>query len=466
MDPQNNLKQLQDLFNQAKDILIITRPQPSVDGICASLGLYHALSSKTDMQGKKKRVVVASSGRGGSQYAQLPGFDKIVSELGLRDLVIGINGYTEGAIENVNWYVDRGRLNVVFKSNPVVPMQFDLKNLDPFYAGANFDVVVVVDANNPADLGNAYRQDPGMFSELPVVNISNNQANTRFGRVNIVDPNVPSISELAYQLTQILQIMANPDTATLFLTGIKDATNNLQNKGQQTDPIVSQLGAVGARQLDLESVRADGAKPPLPVTTQPPVMPQQGGVGAYPPQGAMPVGQYPYPPQGYGQMPPQAPYYPPYPQQAPPPNGMYPNTYQPNPYQNQPYQYPPTGVPVPPPYYPPQEGNTQSPLVEQPIHVQNPGYDIVQDVPSFAHDQTQSDSYIPTVEPTSYQHVAPSLDMPNVNDYYAGMSPTYPQTPQQPTPPVPQHIEEQKEQKNAPDFTQPPQGFIPGEKRG
>jgi hypothetical protein len=463
MDPQNNLKQLQDLFNQAKDILIIMKPQPSLDALSASLALYHALSSKMDMQGKKKRVVIAASNRGGSQYSQLPGSDKIVSELGLRDLVIGINGYTEGAIESVNWYVDRGRLNVVFKSNPVVPMQFDLKNLDPFYAGANFDVVVVVDANAATDLGNAYRQDPGMYSELPVVNISNNQANTRFGRVNIVDPSVPSLSELAYQLTQILQIVPNPDTATLFSLGVRDATNNLQNKGQQTDAIMNQLNAMGARQLDLDSIRAEGSKPPLPVSQNPQPVQAQGMPG-YPPQG-MPPGQFPYPnPQQYPPMMPQNPYYPQYPQQPP----MYPGApgmLPPNQF-NQQYQYPPAAYPPAAPVYQPQ------PAYDPNIGQQNMSNEYISEVPSIAHDQMQSDTYIPTSEPTHFEHVEPALDMQNIPDaqytnaYVNPMQEYYAPQNQNPTPVMPQHIEEQKEQKNAPDFTQPPQGFIPGEKRG
>ncbi len=460
MEPQNNLKQLQDLFSQAKDILIITKEQPTIDGLCACLALKSAFSQKMDMQGKKKNVTLAISNRNGSQYSLLPGADQIVSELGLRDLVIGVNGFVEGSIENVNWYVDKGRLNVVFKSNPAVPMFFDLKNLDPFYAGANFDVVFVIDALSPSELGNAYKQDPGMYSELPVINVSNNGANTRFGRVNVVDPTVSSVCELAFQLGQITQANVMGDVATLFLTGIADATNNFSQKGSQTDMIVNQLTSFGGRQLDLEAIRNQASLPPLPVYKNPPPAVPGGVPPAMPnpPYGQYPNGQFmPY-------MPPS-----PYPQYPVSPMGYYPS----------PYPVPPQGYIPPYPPTPPYSvedsfASTPQPVVD-PGAVYNASPQMEQDfnesVPSIEHDMTQDDAYIPTGEPASFSHVEPSLYMPGIPqqpDIYAeqqdfnwtDQSQQYPQQPGQDAP-----LEERKESQKPPDFNAPPSGFIPGERK-
>jgi len=456
MDPQQQqLKQLQDLFNNANDILIITREQPSIDGLSASLGLYSALSGQRNLQGKEKRVIVATAGRQGTQYSLLPGSDKIVSELGLRDLVIGVNGYVDNSIENVNWYVDKGRLNVVFKSNPVVPMQFDLKNLDPFFAGANFDVVIVVDTATPADLGNAYRQDPGMYSELPVVNISINPQNTRFGRVNIVDSNIPSVSELAFQLTQILRCPLNSDAATLFMAGISEATQNFQNKGQQTDSIVQQLQQHGSRQLDMDALRNQSASAPLPSVQAAPAVIQQAGVpptGAYPntygvqapyqgmpqygyPQqpGMMPPGYYPQfmPPQGYPVSPQQAQY----------------------PYQPQiPQQYPQQQQYLQPDQTQNNSDNTYSNIQDY--------YPQVEQVPSVQHDVTQQSAYIPTSDIQGYSHVEPSIHTPQNPPAYVYQQQDYAQ------PVAPDQIDEKNDQVTAPDFKAPPKIFDgPGERR-
>lgn len=461
MDQQNNLKQLQDLFNNAKDILIITREVPTIDGLSASLALYQLLSNVRDLQGKNKRVVLAVSSRNGSQYSLLPGHDKIVSELGLRDFVIGVNGYVDGAIEGVNWYVDKGRLNVVFKSNPHVPMQFDLKNLDPFYAGANFDVVVVVDVSTPTDLGNAYRQDPGMYSELPVVNISKDVQNSRFGRVNIVDPQVGAVSELCYQLTQILRLPLTSDTAGLFTLGIKDGTNNLQNKGQQSDVIISQLQQYNPRHFELEAVRAQGLNAPLPVHKTPPTAVPQAGYNQMPQINPyMAPMQYPYPPQtGYpqpgAQFMPQ--YYPPYPTQMP---------------QSGPYAYPqyqPQAPVVQNNQYQEQLPSSTDPVLkENQEQVQNyeeaavdqSAYQVDQamqeyDVPSIQHDYAHQDAYIPTSEIDGSDHVEPSLSMPYVQ-HSVTQNEDYLQAAQANPDP---NIEEKKEQYKAPDWSAPPKIF-------
>jgi hypothetical protein len=442
MDQQNNLKQLQDLVTNAGEILVITKEQPSIDGLAACLSIFHAFSGQRTLQGKQKRVTVAVAGRQGSQYSLMPGADKIVSELGLRDLVIGINGYTENSIESVNWYVDQGRLNVVFKSNPAVPMQFDLKNLDPFYAGANFDVVFVIDAIAPTDLGNAYRQDPGMFAELPVINISNKQNNTRFGRVNIVDPNVASNSELVFQLLQILRAPVGGDVGSLLLLGIQDATNKLQNKGPQTEGIVNQLYGMVSQQIDLDSVRSQATNQPLPLFANPPAMPGYAYQGGQMPQYGQPTQ---YPPQN------------PYQQQQYPQQTQY--GYSPNPAQ---------GGYMPQQQYPSQayQGYMPQQPAYQPAQMVQPG-NFIEEVPSIQHDASQYQSYIPTSEAMGYEHVDPSLatpatvqGVPNYEEYAESIpEETQEESPQPANPNVAATVGEAKLDKNEKDQFAAPKIF-------
>ena len=443
MDQQQQLRQLQELFTNANDILIITREQPTIDGLTASLGLYATLLGLRTLQGKEKRVVLSVAGRQGSQYTLLPFADKIVSELGLRDLVIGVNGYVENSIESVNWYVEKDRLNVVFKANPSAPMQFDLKNLDPFYAGANFDVVVVIDTVAPSDLGNAYKQDPGMYSELPVVNISTHANNTRFGKINIVDSSAPSVCELAFQLTQILRYSVGSDAATLFLTGIADATQNFQTKGAQTDEIISQLHSHNARSLDLNAIRQQGVSQPI-VASVPDMPQQQPSSPDLNPYGSQYQGspvQYPYPNPNmqYGNVP-QYPgyppgYYPPFPPQYP--GYQYPQPMQ-GQYQQQPNMYQSSASPVA--HVVPQE---------YPVDPSAASFD----VPSIEHDATQQGSYIPTSDVTGYSHVEPSVYMPQTQFEVPGSSSqVYSPEVLEPTPVT-------NDQSKVPDFSQAPKFF-------
>lgn len=374
---QQYVQDLEKLFHASKDVLITTKASPRVDGLCAVLALGKAFESMplTSLTGpgQQRKVVKAVSGRQGTQYSMLPSSDTIVSELGLRDFVIGLPGYIDKAVESVSWYVDQGRLHVVLKSNPAVPMQFDPKLFDPFYAGANFDVVCVVDADTPADLGNLYRQDPGMFTELPVVNISNSPANTRFGRVNVVDTNVSSTSELVYEMLSALHVHFDGDTAALLLCGIEDGTEFMTQKvTPRTQEIVDQLKSLVTVPFDARTVRSQAQAQPLPIHPQ----------GVLPPVGApgMPTSMPGMPPYGMPGMPPGAV---PYPYGMPPmgtpgmpgtmPYGM-PTMYgqqgaaMPNPYS----QYPAmAGAAVPGQTYGPQAPG-QQPTAQPPSAPQTP----------------------------------------------------------------------------------------------
>lgn len=361
---QNYVADLERLFHASKDVLITTRANPRLDGLCAMLALSRAFGlmplTTLSAPGQTRKTVLAVSGRQGSQYTALPGSEHIVSELGLRDFVIGLPGYVDKAVDSVSWYVDQGRLHVVLKSNPAVPMQFDPKLFDPFYAGANFDVVCVIDADTPADLGGLYRQDPGMFTELPVVNISHSAQNTRFGRVNVVEQNVSSASELVYELLLSLQVNLDAETAALLLCGIEDGSESFQRASARTQEIAQELRNIARPALDLAFVRSQAANQPL--ATHPQGVQPLPGQAAAMPQGYPGVPypqQYPQPmyPQYPGQMPPQ---YGGYPQQPvsgygympQPPGAAYPNPYQgpqptmqPMPQASFPSYHAPVGVP-------------------------------------------------------------------------------------------------------------------------
>lgn len=381
---QNYVADLERLFHASKDVLITTRANPRVDGLCAMLALGKAFGTMPlttlSAPGQTRKTVSAVSGRQGSQFSSLPGSEHIVSELGLRDFVIGLPGYVDKGVESVSWYVDQGRLHVVLKSNPAVPMQFDPKLFDPFYAGSNFDVVCVIDVDNPADLGALYRQDPGMFTELPVVNISTTPGNTRFGRINVVEQQVSSVSELMYELLAALHINLDYETAALLLCGIEDGSEFMQKATPRTIEVVQELKKIVHTPFDTHAVRGQINNQPLPVHPQgvqplPNQVPPQGynmppAYGQqYPPQAVAPYPQYQppmppqfqgYPPIGYPGYPPQGGYAQPQNVQAPP---QYPGAN--NPQQqsfpsyhapNQPYQQPQSQN-----FYEPQSQQVQQP---------------------------------------------------------------------------------------------------------
>jgi hypothetical protein len=304
------VQELEKLMQASRDILITLSATPKIDHVCAMLALARAIMQMplTSMSapGQSRKIVRAVAGRQGSQLSLLTDHEKIYSEMGLRDFVIALPGYVDKSVDSVSWYVDQGRLNVVLKANAAVPMQFDPKQFDPFYAGANFDVVCVIGADSPVEMGALYRQDPGMFTELPVVAIGKNSQHSRFGRVNIVDESVSSVSELIYEILGAFNVVIEGDIARLLLCGIEDGSDLLKQASARTQEIVQHLRSVVSSPIDVNAVRAQYTGMPLPihpagVVTQPSPQAQGSGYKPYPqPPQQMPMPQMGYPQsQGY-----------------------------------------------------------------------------------------------------------------------------------------------------------------------
>jgi hypothetical protein len=223
-----------------------------------------------------------------------------------------------------------------------------------------------------------------------------------------------------------------------------DATNNLQNKGVQTDAFIQQLQAHGARPMDLESIRKQGENSVAPIVQSPSALtPQHYPAGAaqmnspYPqyPQPPYNMPQYPqYPPQGYPQQPG---YYPPYMPQGYPQQPMMP-------------QYP--QYPQQPPQYS-QEYAQPEPQIQQ-VEEQSveesyqPETYSSQEVPSIQHDALQNESYIPTSDIPGYSHVEPSVYIPTIDQDQA-YSGDFAQ------PDANDTLEERKEQSKTPDTKAP-----------
>jgi hypothetical protein len=308
------VQELEKLLQASRDILITLSATPKIDHVCAMLALSRAIMQMplTSMSapGQSRKIIRGVSGRQGSQFSLLPDHEMIYSEIGLRDFVIALPSYVDKSVDSVSWYVDQGKLNVVLKANAAVPMQFDPKQFDPFYAGANFDVVCVIGADNPTEMGALYRQDPGMFTELPVVAIGKNSQHSRFGRVNIVDSSVSSVSELIYEVLVAFNVVVEGDIARLLLCGIEDGSELLQQASARTQEIVQHLRGVVSSPIDVNAVRAQYTGMPLPVhpagvVTQPTSPAQGPGYQPYPqPPQQMPMPQMNYPQNqnytGYG----------------------------------------------------------------------------------------------------------------------------------------------------------------------
>lgn len=105
-----------------------------------------------------------------------------------------------------------------------------------------FDRIVLVDCADPSRLGPLFQEFPSWFDgSIPMVNIDHHVTNTRFGTVDLVDPDASATTEILTELVIELGLPLTPALATCLLTGIYGDTLGLQTSS--TRPKTMRLAA-------------------------------------------------------------------------------------------------------------------------------------------------------------------------------------------------------------------------------
>ncbi|OGG13653.1 hypothetical protein A2773_06280 [Candidatus Gottesmanbacteria bacterium RIFCSPHIGHO2_01_FULL_39_10] len=211
---------IKSVIDNSREILIATPRNPSMDSTASALSLYLSLSTLG------KHVSVVSPSPMTVEFNQLVGVDKILNMVsnGGRNLVVSFP-YQEGSIEKVSYNIENDVFHLVIEPREGYPT-ITAEKLSYSYGGGSFDTIIAIGASNLYDLDAIYNQNQSLFSEKQLINIDNNPANNRFGKVNIVDPNLASISEMVVNMISSLGVKIDPDIATNLLAGITSGSNN------------------------------------------------------------------------------------------------------------------------------------------------------------------------------------------------------------------------------------------------
>lgn len=217
---------LMDAVTQAKEILqkskiILTFPAPDFQGdvFAASLGLTYAMQNI----GKKANLLAEE-------------FPKRIKFLKDQDktAVIAIDTTGKG-ITQLRYEKDDQNLKIYLTLKGG-----ELSESDVYLNGSSCfltqtpklkpDLIIVVGAKDLESLGNFFTAYQNIFAETPILNIDNQESNTKFGTVNLVDPIASSISEIVARLVFCFDLdLCIPKVATPLLCGIVCATQNFQN---------------------------------------------------------------------------------------------------------------------------------------------------------------------------------------------------------------------------------------------
>ncbi len=212
-----NINEIQELLAKAQEVLIVTHENPTQDSLGASLALFLSLSAA----GKKASLVCSTPTT--VEFSNLVGIDKVNQELGGRNFVISLD-YTEGTIEKVSYNINDNKFNLIIEPQPGAPA-FTPEKVHYSNSAASPDLIFVIDTVSLEGLGKLY-EDKDLFAKVTTINIDSHNNNARFGKINLIDPEASSTSEV---LTFFLQNLGSPlseDIAGNLLIGIEQTTHN------------------------------------------------------------------------------------------------------------------------------------------------------------------------------------------------------------------------------------------------
>jgi nanoRNase/pAp phosphatase (c-di-AMP/oligoRNAs hydrolase) len=215
---QTYIDEVKTLLAETKQILVLTGENPTQDGLGASLALFLSLSAAG------KNVKIACPSPATVEFSNLVGIDKMMQNLSGNNFVISLD-YGEGSIEKVSYNIANNKFNLVIEPKPNAPA-FSADKVSYSSGAADPDLIFILNTSDLVELGKFYNENKDMFTKAAVVNIDKGGNNTSFGRINLLDPDASSVSEMIAVLLPSLGLALNEDSATNLLLGLAFATDN------------------------------------------------------------------------------------------------------------------------------------------------------------------------------------------------------------------------------------------------
>ncbi len=216
-----DLSQIQNLVNSAKNVLVLTHKNPSLDTMASALSLYLAAVQA----GKTATIAMESAPL--VEVANLIGINKVQTQLGGKNLVITFNTYQSGDVEKVSCAEDLDNSKFNLTLVPKDGIVLDTKNISYSAQGGGYDLIYTVGTVNPEGLGTLF--DQGLFSSAQIINIDNHDENRDYGRFNLVEPDAASVAEIVTFYLRAMGLKLDEEIAGNLYQGLRAATNNFQS---------------------------------------------------------------------------------------------------------------------------------------------------------------------------------------------------------------------------------------------
>lgn len=239
-------QQVSEILSRSRHILITFPAQAGSDAVASSL----ALGSWLEKQGWRVDIVSDSFELPGI-LRFLPGAKKITNQLtGLRKFILSLD-LAKTELNDFSYSVENNKLNIYLTPKQGSWQATDLSSKQSDFI---YDLIFVINSPDLNSLGNIYKLNTEFFFKTTIINLDHLPSNEHFGQINLVDLNLPSTSEVVFNLmTEIKKDLIDSDIATCLLTGLTAATKSFSTI-QVTPETLSQaakLISLGARREEV-----------------------------------------------------------------------------------------------------------------------------------------------------------------------------------------------------------------------
>lgn len=242
------------LVSESKSILILLPTNPHFDHVAAALGLYLSLSGK-------KETAIACPTPMLVEFNRLVGVDKIVSELGNKNLIIRFENYAVNDLEKVSYEIESGEIKIKVepKQGFAAPKKEDISFN---YAGIAADLVILVGGGHDGHFPHLASTD---LKQTKCVHIGVSSLTLSTG-VDIVSlaTSASSVSEVVAAFIKEASFEVNADIATNLLMGIEEGSRGFSTSEVTADTFakISELMRMGGKRVTRDQMPDSRNFPP------------------------------------------------------------------------------------------------------------------------------------------------------------------------------------------------------------
>lgn len=240
-----NIQQASRAIQDSQEILVVTKGDLRGDAIASVVGLYMIL----DKLGK--RVTVISGEKPMNTLQFLPHIDQISQTLpSAKDFIISLD-ISKTKVDQLSYKVEGDKLNVVI--TPKDGGGYRPEDISTASGQPKYDLIITVNTSDLEHLENLYSDNAELFLQTPIVNLDHNPSNEGYGKINVVDINAASTTQVIYKIAKEFskenQII-DKEVATALLTGLIAETESFQTFSTTPEVLkaASELIELGAEQ--------------------------------------------------------------------------------------------------------------------------------------------------------------------------------------------------------------------------